>query len=106
HGLPGVLKNAIDWLSRPPQDSALGGKVAAIMGASPGLTGTARSQLQLRQSLASTNTYTLLQPQVLVAKASERFDAGGQLVDEPTRALLKTFLGRFVDLLARFSSKP
>ena len=54
HGVPGVLKNAIDWLSRPVSDSALDGKVAAVIGASPGLTGTVRSQVQLRQVFAST----------------------------------------------------
>ena len=46
YGVPGVLKNTIDWLSRPPRDSALDGKVAAVMGALRGITGTARSQLQ------------------------------------------------------------
>jgi chromate reductase, NAD(P)H dehydrogenase (quinone) len=50
HGVPGVLKNTIDWLSRPPNDSALNGKVAAVMGASRGMTGTARGQSQLRQA--------------------------------------------------------
>ena len=53
HGVPGVLKNTIDWLSRPPRNSALNGKVAALMGASPGITGTARGQSQLRQALYS-----------------------------------------------------
>src|ERR1051326_7032788 len=50
HGVPGVMKNTIDWLSRPPGQSALNGKPTAIMGASPGFTGTARSQSQLRQA--------------------------------------------------------
>src|SRR4051812_18504174 len=64
HGVPYVLKNTIDWLSRPPRDSALNGKVAAIMGASPVTTGTARGQTQLRQAFVFTNTYALLQPEV------------------------------------------
>ena len=59
HGVPGVLKNTIDWLSRPPRDSVLNGKVAALMGASPGTTGTARGQSQLRQAFVFTNTYAL-----------------------------------------------
>src|SRR5262249_45103449 len=67
HGVPGVLKNTIDWLSRPPRDDALNGKIAAVMGASPGMTGTALGQAQLRQALGATNTYALLQPEVLVA---------------------------------------
>src|SRR5438270_10188877 len=87
HGVPGVLKNAIDWLSRPPRGSALNGKVAAIMGTSPGMTGTARSQSQLRQAFVFTNTYALLQPEVLVARAHEKFDGDGRLVDQATRDL-------------------
>jgi len=62
HGVPGVLKNTIDWLSRPPRHSALNGKVAALMGATPGTLGTARAQSQLRQAFVFTNTYALLQP--------------------------------------------
>jgi chromate reductase len=104
HGVPGVLKNAIDWLSRPPRDSALNGKVAALMGASPGMTGTARSQSQLRQAFVFTNTYALLQPEVLVSRAHEKFDADGHLVHEATREFLATFLQRFAELIARFAS--
>jgi chromate reductase, NAD(P)H dehydrogenase (quinone) len=102
HGVPGILKNTIDWLSRPPRDSALNGKVAAIMGASPGMTGTARSQTQLRQAFVFTNTYALLQPEVLVARAHERFDADGRLTDQGTRDFIKTFLAGFADLISRF----
>jgi chromate reductase, NAD(P)H dehydrogenase (quinone) len=100
HGVPGVLKNTIDWLSRPPRDSALNGKVAAVMGASPGITGTARSQSQLRQAFVFTNTYALLQPEVLVGRAHEKFDADGRLVDQATRHFLATFLERFTELIA------
>ena len=100
HGVPGVLKNAIDWLSRPPRESALNGKVAAVMGASPGMTGTARGQSQLRQAFVFTNTYALLQPEVLVARAHEKFDADGRLVDQATRDFLATFLQRFTELIA------
>jgi chromate reductase len=100
HGVPGVLKNTIDWLSRPPRASALDGKVAAIMGASPGMTGTARGQSQLRQAFVFTNTYALLQPEVLVGRAHEKFDADGRLVHQATRDFLATFLQRFADWLA------
>src|ERR671914_3099767 len=86
HGVPGVLKNAIDWASRPPRDSVLAGKPAAIFGASPGITGTARAQSQLRQAFVFTNTPALTQPEILVFRAHEKFDADGNLVDEPTRA--------------------
>jgi chromate reductase len=104
HGVPGVLKNAIDWLSRPPRDSALNGKVAAVMGASPGVIGTARGQSQLRQAFVFTNTYALLQPEVLVGHAHEKFDADGRLVHQATRDFLAAFLLRFAELIARFTS--
>jgi chromate reductase len=100
HGVPGVLKNTIDWLSRPPRESALNGRVAAVMGASPGITGTARGQSQLRQAFVFTNTYALLQPEVLVGRAHEKFDADGRLVDQATRNFLATFLERFRELIA------
>src|SRR5438067_8071217 len=75
YGIPGVLKNAIDWASRPPGKSVLNRKPAAIMGATPGGTGTARAQLALRQSFVFTETYVLLRPEVLVARAHEKIDA-------------------------------
>ena len=99
HGVPGVLKNTIDWLSRPPRNNALNGKIAAVMGASLGMTGTARGQAQLRQALGATNTYALLQPEVLVAHAHEKFDADGRLTHQATREVLATFLQRFLDLI-------
>jgi chromate reductase len=100
HGVPGVLKNTIDWLSRPPRSSALNGKVAALMGASPGTLGTARAQSQLRQAFVFTNTYALLQPEVLVGRAHEKFDADGRLVHQATRDFVAAFLQRFTDLIA------
>ena len=101
HGVPGVMKNAIDWLSRPPRQSALDGKPAAIIGASPGMTGTARSQSQLRQSFVFTNTPVMPQPEVLVARAREKFDAEGRLTDESTRKFLAGFLERFITWIVR-----
>ncbi len=97
HGVPGVLKNTFDWLSRPPRGSALGGKPTALFGASPGMTGTARSQSQLRLSMVFTNSPAMLQPEVLVAKAHEKFDAEGRLTDEKTREFLGKFLQSFVE---------
>ena len=97
YGIPGVLKNALDWASRPPGTSALNGKPAAIMGASPGQTGTARAQLALRQAFVFTETQALLRPEVLVNRAREKFDADGNLTDEKTReyvsALLRALAG-------------
>ena len=101
HGVPGVLKNAIDWLSRPPADSALNGKPCGIIGASPGMTGTARAQTQLRQAFVFTNTYTMLRPEVLVAKANAKFDDDGRLTDDGTRQHLSVFLNEFVKWIER-----
>lgn len=106
HGVPGVLKNTIDWLSRPPRASALNGKPAAILGASPGMTGTARAQSQLRQAFGFTNTYAMLQPEILVARAREKFDEGGQLTDEPTRKYLTSFLESFAAWIEKLSARP
>ena len=68
------------------------------------MTGTARSQSQLRQAFVFTNTYALLQPEVLVARAHEKFDADGRLVDQATRDFLATFLQRFVEFIGRFTT--
>jgi chromate reductase len=105
HGVPGVMKNAIDWLSRPPRGSVLGGKPAALLGASPGMTGTARSQSQLRQAFVFTNTPAMLQPEILVGRAHEKFDAEGRLTDEPTRRYLQQFLQKFAAWIAQLQPK-
>jgi chromate reductase len=100
-GVPGVTKNAIDWASRPPRKSVLDGKPVAVMGATPGMGGTARSQSQLRQAFVFTNSYAMPQPEVLVRRASELFDADGRLTDEPTREHLVKFLDAFADWIVR-----
>ncbi|HET9581543.1 MAG TPA: NAD(P)H-dependent oxidoreductase [Gemmatimonadota bacterium] len=102
HGVPGVTKNAIDWASRPPRESPLDGKPVAIMGASPGMTGTARGQSQLRQAFGFTNSYCMPQPQILVARAHEKFDAEGRLTDEATRGYLGKFMAAFGDWIRIF----
>lgn len=84
HSVPAVLKNAIDWASRPVKDSALAGKPAAIMGAG-GVFGTVRAQQHLRQILTATNMLLLNRPDVLVQRSWEKFDAEGNLSDEGTR---------------------
>jgi chromate reductase len=103
HGVPGVLKNAIDWASRPPRGSVLAGKPAALCGASPGMTGTARSQTQLRNSFVFTDTPVLPQPEVLVSRAHEKFDASGRLTDEPTRAFVRRLLQALADWTRRLA---
>ena len=92
HLLSGVLKNAIDWASRPVAETALRHKPVAIMGASGGLAGTARAQLALRQVLTAIGCYVLPGPQVLVPSARERFDAEGRLTDDRVREQIRALL--------------
>jgi len=92
HCIPGVLKNAIDWASRPARASVLTGKPVAIMGASSGRSGTARAQAQLRDGLAYTNGIVLPLPEVLVSQAGERFDADGTLTDVATAEEIRDLL--------------
>ena len=101
HGVPGVTKNAIDWASRPPRGAVLNGKPVGVFGASPGITGTARGQSQLRQAFEFTNSYAMPQPELLVFRAHEKFDAQGRLTDEPTRGLLRQFLEAFAAWVTR-----
>ena len=87
YSIPGVLKNAIDWLSKiDPQPFSR--KPLAIMSASMGMFGTARSQYDLRKVFVSLNAYVLNQPEVLIASAHARFDAEGNMTDEKTRELI------------------
>jgi chromate reductase, NAD(P)H dehydrogenase (quinone) len=95
HGVPGVMKNAVDWASRPAGSSVLNGKPVGLIGASPGLTGTARGQSQLRQAFEFTNSYCMPQPEVLVFRAHEKFDADGALTDERTARHLYQYLLAF-----------
>src|SRR5580704_1381847 len=91
YSVPGVLKNAIDWCSRPP-DQPLDGKPAAIMGASTGKLGTARAQYHLRQICVFVNVLPLNRPEVMLAGAPKLFDADGRLNDEPTRKFIGDLL--------------
>ena len=92
HGIPGVLKNAIDWASRPALASPLAGKPVAVMGASTSRGGTARAQRQLREVLAFSRPVVLDGPDVLVPEAFMRFDEQGALVDEEARAAISELL--------------
>jgi chromate reductase len=106
YGVPGVLKNAIDWASRPPTDSVLVGKPAALMGATPGGGGTARAQLALRQSFVFTQTPVLPGPELLVAQAHQKFAEDGTLRDDATRGHVRALLERLVLWTARFRDVP
>ena len=101
YSVPGVLKNAIDWASRPYGDSAWNGKPAAIMGASGGAIGTARAQYDLRKTMVFLNMFPINQPEVMIGNAAGKFDAEGNLTDEKT----KEFIGKMVRNLADWTGR-
>ncbi len=89
YSIPGVLKNAIDWASRPPKDNVFAAKPLAIMSASTGMLGGARAQYHLRQMTVFLDMHPMNKPEVIVAKAMEKFSAEGELLDELAKELLK-----------------
>jgi chromate reductase len=101
YSVPGVLKNAIDWASRPYGDSAWNGKPAAIMGASIGAIATARAQYHLRQMMVFLNMYPINQPEVMIGNAAERFDENGNLTDETTKNYIRQLLQNLVEWTRR-----
>jgi chromate reductase len=94
--IPGVLKNAIDWASRPFGDNAFEGKPVAVMGASVGMMGSARAQYHLRQTFIFLNMYPLNRPEVMVPTANEKIDGNGKLTDEKTRRKIKELVESLV----------
>src|SRR5258706_9181603 len=104
HGVPGVMKNAVDWASRPPRDAPLTRKPVGIIGASPRMTGSARGQSQLRQAFEFTNSYCMPQPEILVFRAHEKFDAEGRLTDESTTTHLRAYLEALMAWALRFKA--
>jgi chromate reductase, NAD(P)H dehydrogenase (quinone) len=101
YSIPGVLKNAIDWASRPYGDSAWNGKPAAIMGASVGTIGTARAQYHLRQMMVFLNMFPINQPEVMIGNCSKRFDAEGNLTDDATKEFIRQLLQNLVEWTRR-----
>jgi chromate reductase, NAD(P)H dehydrogenase (quinone) len=100
YSIPGVLKNAIDWVSRPP-DQPFDGKPIAIMGASPSTFGSARAQYHLRQCFVFMNGLLLNRPEVMITQAQNKFDAEGKLIDQPTREIIGTLLTSFAAWVRR-----
>ena len=96
YSVPGVLKNAIDWASRPYGDNAWDGKTVGVMGASSGMLGTARAQYHLRQMFVFLNMFPVNQPEVMIPHADDKFDNEGNLKDQQTtqkiRKLLETLI--------------
>jgi chromate reductase, NAD(P)H dehydrogenase (quinone) len=96
YSIPGVLKNAIDWASRPYGDSAWKGKPVAVMGASVGAQGTSRAQYHLRQVFVFLDMLPLNNPEVMIGNASQKFDEAGNLIDEDTKKHIRALLESLV----------
>lgn len=106
HSIAGVLKNAIDWASRPPDRSPLGGKPVAIMGATQGGFGTVRAQMHLRQVLAYNNMLPVNESPVLVSWAQRKFDDEGELQHEATRRFVREQMAALVEWTRRVEADP
>lgn len=101
YSIPGGLKNALDWISRPPATSPMRGKPIGLVGAATGMSGTIRAQLHMRQILIYSDAPCMSQPEVLIPRAQERFDADGKLVEPTTRDLLIRYGAAFEAFVAR-----
>lgn len=105
YSIPGVLKNAIDWASRPYPDNSFDGKPVAVMGASTGMLGAARAQYHLRQCFVFLNMYPVNKPEVMVTFAPQKFDENGQLTDKDTREHVVDLLRSLVDWTEKLEKK-
>jgi chromate reductase, NAD(P)H dehydrogenase (quinone) len=103
--ISGVLKNALEWLSRPPHPPAFG-KPCAIFGASVSPLGTARGQFHLRHICVSLNMMPVSALHVDITNAKEKFDAESRLIDQPALDLLRQLLNELCTLTARLRVKP
>jgi len=106
HSVAGVLKNALDWASRPPDDSPLAGKPVAIMGASTGRWGTVRAQMHLRQLCVDQKMPAVSEPEVLVADADEKFDDQGRLTHDVTRYFVSELMESLVAWTRKVQADP
>jgi len=103
YSIPGGLKNALDWVSRPPATSPMRGKPTALCGAATGMSGTIRAQTHMRQMLVYSDTPCMNQPEILIAHAHQRFDADGKLTDDFTRELIVRFATAFITFVHRYT---
>jgi chromate reductase, NAD(P)H dehydrogenase (quinone) len=105
YSVPGVLKNAIDWASRPYGQNSFNGKPVAVMGASIGQIGTARAQYHLRQMFVFLNMHAVNQPEIMLSFASESCDADGNVQNEKTKELIGQLLQALREHAGLFNKK-
>ncbi len=104
YSIPGGLKNAIDWASRPATSSVLKGKPVGIMSTAGGRFGGVRAQLALRQVFVFTESYVMLKPELILPNAGNIFDERGNMVDDDVRALTAQFMAALADWVTRISA--
>jgi chromate reductase len=104
YSVPGVLKNAIDWTSRPYGDNSFEGKAVGIMSASGGMLGGARAQYHLRQCFVFLNGFVMNRPEAMVPFSKQKFDENGTLTDEETRKKVADFLVSFEAWIRKFKA--
>ncbi len=107
HSLPGVLKNAIDWLSRPASDIArvFGGRPTGVIGATPGAGGTALAQAAWLPVLRRLGALPFFGASMMLSRAGSAFDAEGLLVEAAAQAQLDKYMGAFAEFIARHAPK-
>lgn len=103
YSIPGVLKNAIDWASRPHGDNCFEGKPVAVMGASTGMLGTGRAQYHLRQCFVFLDMHAINRPEIILPEAAKSFDADGNLTNEQTKKLISQMLQALVGWARRLA---
>jgi chromate reductase len=106
YSVSGVLKNAIDWASRPRTDTPLEGKPVAIMSASVGKLGGARAQYHLRQTFVFLNMHPINRPEVMLPLAQSNVDAYGKVTNEQTITLIRQLLDALVEWTKKLKEKP
>ncbi len=106
YSIPGVLKNAIDWASRPPTDNSFQGKPVAVMSASTGILGGARAQYHLRQTFVFLDMHPINKPEVILTFANQKFDENGKLNNEISKDLIKKLLRALIDWTKKLNSNP
>lgn len=112
YSVSGVLKNAIDWASRPPADNVWAGKPAAIVSSSVGILGGSRAQYHLRQSFVFLGIRPVTKPEVFVTFNTNKFDSVGDLTDPEAKKFLEALvielvrLTREVRATARLAAAP
>jgi chromate reductase, NAD(P)H dehydrogenase (quinone) len=105
YSIPGVLKNAIDWASRPPAENPFNDKPVAMMSASTGMLGGARAQYHLRQTFVFLNMHPLNKPEVFINFAPQKFDEAGRLIDEKAKEIIKQLLINLVEWARRLKGQ-